>query len=174
MAAYLNRNFLERKTMKINLKELDFFLRIGNYLSDAPSGSDASAGVKSGTRKGLYREGGFIMIRILEDQELNEMAIQAVSSLADNLPFRITIKSPDHQPPHAHIMDNDTGKKEIGQFLIPASKPRASSDIKDYKQGITDEMRTTIFLWMRSRSKLLPRVTNWELLCTVWKLNETH
>jgi hypothetical protein len=114
------------------------------------------------------------MVRVLDEQELNEMAIQAVSSIQDNLPFRIAIKSPDHQPPHAHIMDNDTGKKEIGQFLIPLSKPRTSSDIKDYKQGITDEMRTTIFLWIRGKSKFQPKLTNWELLCTVWRLNETH
>jgi hypothetical protein len=114
------------------------------------------------------------MIRVLEEQELNEMSIQAVSSLTDDLPFRVAIKSPDHQPPHAHVMDNATGKKELGQFLIPLSKPRASSDIKDYKQGITDEMRNTIFLWMRGKSKLLPIATNWELLCTVWRLNETH
>jgi hypothetical protein len=59
MTAYSNRNFLEKKTMKINSKELDLFLRIGNYVSDTPSGSDASAGVKSGTRKGLYQEGDF-------------------------------------------------------------------------------------------------------------------
>jgi hypothetical protein len=114
------------------------------------------------------------MIKILDEQQLNEMAIQSVSSLRDNLPFRIAIKSPDHQPPHAHIMDNDTGKKELGQFLIPASKPRDPSDIKDYKQGIPDNMRNTILLWMKSRSNLLPKVTNWELLCTVWRLNETH
>jgi hypothetical protein len=114
------------------------------------------------------------MIRILEEQELNEMAIQAVSSMKDNLPFRIVIKSPDHQPPHAHVMDNEVGKKELGQFLIPASKPRDSLDIKDYKKGITDDMRRIILLWMKSRSNLLPKVTNWELLCTVWKLNEIH
>jgi hypothetical protein len=71
-------------------------------------------------------------------------------------------------------MDNDTGKKEIGQFLIPLSKPRAPSDIKDYKQGITNEMRNTIFLWMRQRNKLALSYTNWEFLCIVWRLNETH
>jgi hypothetical protein len=114
------------------------------------------------------------MIKILDEKQLNEMAIQSISSIRDNLPFRITIKSPDHQPPHAHIMDNDTGMKELGQFLIPASKPRDTSDIKDYKQGIADSMRTTILLWMKSRSNLLPRETNWEVLRAVWRLNETH
>jgi hypothetical protein len=119
-------------------------------------------------------EKSFIMIIVLEEQELNEMAIQVISSLADNLPFRITIKSPDHQPPHAHIMDNDTGKKELGQFLIPLSKPWVPSDIKDYKQGITDAMRNTIFLWMRQRNKLAPSYTNWEFLGIVWRFNEMH
>jgi hypothetical protein len=114
------------------------------------------------------------MIKILAEQQLNETAILSASSIRDNLPFRITIKSPDYQPPHAHAMDTDTGKKELGQFLIPESKPRDLSDIKDYKQGITDGMRTTILLWMKSRSSLLPRETNWEVLRAVWRLNETH
>jgi hypothetical protein len=102
------------------------------------------------------------------------MSIQAVSSLADEIPFRVAIKSPDHQPPHARLMDNATGKKELGQFLIPLSKPRGPSDIKDYKQGIADDTRNTLFLWMRAKSKLLPIATNWELLRTVWQLNEEH
>jgi hypothetical protein len=114
------------------------------------------------------------VIRILEEQELNETAIQIISSLTDNLPFRVAVKIPDHQPPHAHLTDNATGKKEFGQFLIPASKPRIPSDIKDYKQGIADDTRNTLFLWMRAKSKLLPRETNWEFLSAVWRLNETH
>jgi hypothetical protein len=114
------------------------------------------------------------MIVTREEAWLNEMAIQSISSMKDNLPFRITIKSPDHQPPHAHIMDNDTGKKDLGQFLIPASKPRDPSDIKDYKKGITDDMRRTILLWMKSRSNLQSKLTNWELLRTVWQFNEAH
>jgi hypothetical protein len=115
-----------------------------------------------------------IMIKVLEEQQLNEMSIQSISSIRDNLPFSVAIKSPDHQPPHAHVMDSITGNEELGQFLIPESKPREPSDIKDYKQGITDSMRTTILLWMKSRSNLLPRETNWEVLRAVWRLNETH
>jgi hypothetical protein len=114
------------------------------------------------------------VVRVLEEQQLNEMAIQSISSMKDNIPFRIVIKSPDHQPPHANIMDNDTGKKDLGQFLIPMSKPRGSPDIKDYKNGIPDDMRNTILLWMRSRSKMLAGKTNWEFLCAVWQFNETH
>jgi hypothetical protein len=114
------------------------------------------------------------MITVQENQKLDEMARLSVSSLSDNLPFRIVVNSPDHQPPHAHVMDNATGKKELGQFLIPASKPRDSSDIKDYKQGIADEMRTTIFLWMRGKNKLISGKTNWESLCIAWRFNEKH
>jgi hypothetical protein len=114
------------------------------------------------------------MVIIPEKQQLDEMARLSVSSLSDNLPFRIVVNSPDHSPPHAHLMDNATGKKELGQFLIPASTPRSSSDIEDYKQGITDEMRTTIFLWMRGKSKLISGKTNWEFLSAVWRLNEAH
>jgi hypothetical protein len=114
------------------------------------------------------------MIIVQEKQKLDEMARLSISSLSDNLPFQIVINSPDHQPPHAHVMDNDTGKKELGQFLIPMTKPRSSSDIKDYKKGIADEMRTTVFLWIRGKSKLQPKLTNWELLCAAWRFNEKH
>jgi hypothetical protein len=114
------------------------------------------------------------MVVFQEKQKLDEMARLSISSLSDNLPFQIVVNSPDHQPPHAHVMDNDTGKKELGQFLIPLSKPRASSDIKDYKKGVTDEMRTTIFLWMRGKSKLISGKTNWEPLCIAWRFNEKH
>jgi hypothetical protein len=109
-----------------------------------------------------------------EKQQLDEMAIQVVSSMQDDLPFRVAVKSPDHPPPHAHLMDNATGRKNLGQFLIPATKPRVSSDIKDYKQGITDEMRTTLFLWMRGKNKFRPKLTNWEILYIIWHPNETH
>jgi hypothetical protein len=114
------------------------------------------------------------MIKIREKEQLDEMAIQVISSIGDNLPFRITINSPDHLPPHAHLLDNDTGKKDLGQFLIPTVKPKSPSDIKDYKKGITDEMRITIFLWMRGKNKVHPKDTNWEFLCAVWRLNEAH
>jgi hypothetical protein len=114
------------------------------------------------------------MVIIQGKQNLDEMARLSVSTLADNLPFKIVVNSPDHKPPHAHLMDNTTGKKELGQFLIPISKPRASSDIKDYKQGISDDARNTILLWMREKSKLISGKTNWESLHILWKLNEKY
>jgi hypothetical protein len=51
------------------------------------------------------------MAILKEKQKFDETAILAVSSRKDGLPFRITIKSPDYQPPHAHVMDLETGKK---------------------------------------------------------------
>jgi hypothetical protein len=102
------------------------------------------------------------------------MARMAASSFSDNLPFQVFVNSPYHQPPHAHLMDNATGRKELGQFLIPISKPRVSSDIKDYKQGISDDARNTVLLWMRKKNKLLSGKTNWESLRILWKFNENH
>jgi hypothetical protein len=114
------------------------------------------------------------MVILKEKEPLDEMAILVASSMRDDLPFRIAVKNPDHQPPHAHLVDNDTGKKELGQFLIPTTKPKTSSDIKDYKKGITDGMRTTIFLWMRGKNKFQPKLTNWEVLRILWHPNEKH
>jgi hypothetical protein len=109
-----------------------------------------------------------------DEQRLDEMTNLVISTMRDGLPFRIIIKSPDHLPPHAHVMDNETVERELGQFLIPVSKPRSPSDIKNYKQGISDDMRDTIFRWMKSRSKLDLKLMNWEFLYTIWRLNEPH
>jgi hypothetical protein len=104
--------------------------------------------------------------------KFDEMAIRVVSSVADNLPFRVTIKAPDHLPPHAHIMDKETGKKELGQFLISERRPGISSAIKDYKQGITDEIREVIFKWASQKHQHLTKQTNWEVLWFEWEMNE--
>jgi hypothetical protein len=101
-----------------------------------------------------------------------EMAIRVVSSVTDNIPFQIAIKAPDHQPPHAHVMDKETGKKEIGQFLVSDKHPGIPSAIKDYKQGINDEMREAIFEWSKQHHKILTKQTNWEVLWNEWKMNE--
>jgi hypothetical protein len=106
-----------------------------------------------------------------DKQKFDEMAIQPVSSDGE-LPFKVAVKTPDHLPPHAHVMDIKTGKKEIGQFLIPKNMPQKVEDIKDYKQGITDEMRDGIFNWLKSPHKVLPQITNWDALLVVWKTNE--
>jgi hypothetical protein len=111
-------------------------------------------------------------IKVKENQNLDEMARQSISHPTDDLPFRVVINAPDHSPPHAHLMDRKTGQKEIGQFLIPASKPKSSADIQNYKQGIPDDIRNTLFLWMRGKSKFISGKTNWEFLCAVWRQNE--
>jgi hypothetical protein len=108
-----------------------------------------------------------------EQQKLDGMAILVVNSPKDSLPFRITIKSPDHQPPHAHVMDLATGRKEMGQFLIEEKPPNKPEDIKDYRQGITDGMRQEIVAWAKLRNKDLPKVTNWEQLVWLWLRNES-
>lgn len=107
----------------------------------------------------------------IDNRKLDEMAIQPVSSKGE-LPFKVAIKTPDHQPPHAHVMDLKTGKTEIGQFLIPKNIPQKAEDIKDYKQGITDEMRNDILNWSKAPHKALPKITNWDALLVVWKTNE--
>jgi hypothetical protein len=112
------------------------------------------------------------MIILKEKQHIEEMAIQAVSSRRDGLPFRIAIKAPDHQPPHAHVMDLSTGKTEQGQFLVSENPPRSPKDIKDYKQGVTDTMRQTIFDWANRPNRDLPTITNWAVLYWEWCRNE--
>jgi hypothetical protein len=64
-------------------------------------------------------------------------------------------------------MDLKKEKTEIGQFLIPKAMPRKAEDIKDYKQGITDEMRNEIFNWLKAPHKDLPKITNWDVLLVV-------
>jgi hypothetical protein len=112
--------------------------------------------------------------RIVErsDAWLNEMSILAISSRKDGLSFRIVIKSPDHNPPHAHIVDLKTGKTDLGQFLISESIPSSPKDIKDYRQGITDEMRNQIFKWAKSPHRALPKINNWNALYLDWTRNE--
>jgi hypothetical protein len=112
------------------------------------------------------------MIVINEKQNLDEMAILAVSSRKDGLPFRIVIKSPDHQPPHAHIMDLKTGKTELGQFEVSENPPRSPKDIRDYGPGITDSARELIFKWAGQPHQALPRIRNWDVLYLEWGMNE--
>ena len=108
----------------------------------------------------------------LKPEQLNEMSLRPISSRQDGLPFRIAIKSPDHKPPHAHVMDLKTGKIELGQFEIPQKPPNSSKDIKNYKQGITDEMRELIFNWLKQPHRVLPKNSNWEALYLDWIRNE--
>jgi hypothetical protein len=128
------------------------------------------------SKYGIIFLGGTLMIiskpRKLAEQELNEMAIAVISSRKDGLPFRITIQIPDHFPPHAHIKDLETGKKELGQFVVSEDPPRRPEDIKDYKQGLTEEMRQAIFEWAKAPHKALPQIKNWDALYLEWSRNE--
>jgi hypothetical protein len=112
------------------------------------------------------------MVTVKEKQQFDEMAIQIVSSRKDGLSFRVAIKAPDHQPPHAHVMDLKTGKIEIGQFVISDNIPRKPEDIRNYKQGIPDDIRQAIFDWAKLPHRALPKITNWDALVLEWGRNE--
>jgi hypothetical protein len=117
------------------------------------------------------------MIIFKENQKLDEMAVLVASSVrGDGIPFRITVQSPDHQPPHAHVRDLATGKKKLGKFLLPKTMPRSPEDIKDCGrgsgEGIPDEWRELVFQWGRSASKEFPPNKNWDVLNFLWGRNE--
>jgi hypothetical protein len=118
------------------------------------------------------------MIILKEKQQLDEMSRLVVSDPSDDLPFRIVINAPDHQPPHAHVMDLKTGKAELGQFLLSKIPPRKAEDIKEYKKTITDEMRRIIFDWMGRQNgdawKVGGRISNWQALYMEWLKNEKN
>jgi len=105
-------------------------------------------------------------VKILENV-LNEMAHASVSSFEDNLPFKVILQLPDHDPPHAHILSND-GKKELGQILIPKTKPTGVEDIKDYKGKLSDFDKMTLYAWMNRRSKRHPKGTNLDFMNSLW------
>jgi hypothetical protein len=69
-------------------------------------------------------------------------------------------------------MDLETGKKEIGQFKISKAMPRKQEDIEDYKRGISEEWRQSIFQWAVSQNKDLPQIKNWDALNYEWSMNE--
>ena len=100
------------------------------------------------------------------NHQLDEMSIRRLCSPKNNLPFKITIQTPDkfHQD-HAHIKDLKTGKIDLGSFLISNTPPKTSKDILDSPEhkGITDEMREIIFKWSKLQHWAYP-VTNWEAL----------
>jgi hypothetical protein len=50
--------------------------------------------------------------------------------------------------------------------------PNRSEDIKDYKQGITDEWRELIFWRCKAPWKNRPVITNWDALYNDWLGNE--
>lgn len=98
---------------------------------------------------------------------INEMSQHWVNS-AGELPFDVVVQSPEHLPPHAHILDANSGK-EIGQFLIPSKLPKTPEEIKDYKKGISDTARNQIFNWIsRPNKRLFKRNSNWEMLVALW------
>jgi len=112
------------------------------------------------------------MVIIREDlEQLNEMAIRVISAKSDNLPFRITVQTPDKEKvDHAHVRDLKTGKQKLGCFVITKVSPRSPQDIKDYHEGITKEMREIIFKWSSRPNWRYPG-TNWQALVYECEIN---
>ena len=105
------------------------------------------------------------------EQLLNEMSIRVISSKNDGLPFRITIQTPDKKEiDHAHIRDLRTGNIKQGAFIVTKIPPRSPQDIKDWHEGITDEMRELIFKWSKLRNWCFPG-TNWQALVYECSIN---
>jgi hypothetical protein len=50
--------------------------------------------------------------------------------------------------------------------------PGRPEDIKDYKQGISDEWRELIFRWCKAPWNKNPYITNWMALYNDWLGNE--
>ena len=102
-------------------------------------------------------------------QKLEEMSIRGTSSLSDGLPFRVVVQIPDakHKFDHAHTKDLQTGKKEMGIFLVTKNPPKSASDIKDSPEHkdypVSDEMRKLIFKWSRKKN-FKYHGTNWQAL----------
>lgn len=106
-------------------------------------------------------------IKIKEDS-LNEMALAGLSSLADNLPFQVILRLPDHNPPHVHITKNSDATKDIAQILIPKTKPKSVDDIKEYKGKLSDADKMTLLGWINRKSKRQPKLTNLEFMDSLW------
>jgi len=106
------------------------------------------------------------MVIIKENTQLNEMAFSTINSPRDNLPFDVVVRSPDHNPPHAHLYPKGVRQenKQLGEFLIPKRPPKYAGDIEGYRDGVTDDQKERLAVWMSQRNKWHPKCTNWELL----------
>ena len=108
------------------------------------------------------------MIFIKEKKPLNEMSRSILSTPQDSLPFKVVIQSPEHDPPHAHLLEKNSKDKERGEFLIPDRPPKFSGDIQNYQKGISDKDREVLFQWMNKKSSIFAKNTNWEMLTIFW------
>jgi hypothetical protein len=110
------------------------------------------------------------MVLINEKNKFDEMSRAKIATPQDNLPFEITVQSPEHDPPHALLLEKNSKTKERGEFLIPSRPPKFTSDIQDFRKGISDKDREIIFRWINQKSKRMPKLTNWEMLVLLWEL----
>jgi hypothetical protein len=55
-------------------------------------------------------------------------------------------------------------KRQLGEFLIPDRPPKYAGDIQGYREGVNDDQKERLAVWMPLRNKKHPKLTNWELL----------
>ena len=111
------------------------------------------------------------LMSLEESNVLNEMAIEPISEDKDNLPFYISIKTPEtNKLYHAHIMKKGVKGVELGTFVITPKPPNDFNDLVEYKVGkheglknIQEADRKLIVHWAKSNNNMFPG-TNWEAL----------
>jgi hypothetical protein len=111
------------------------------------------------------------MVIIREKQRFDEMAIRVISSPSDNLPFKITVMSPDKgKSDHAHILKLRSKKDELGTIVITKDPPKSVADIIGYTDGnhsglrnLSEDQLQAIVDWASRRNSLFPG-TNWQAL----------
>ena len=111
----------------------------------------------------------------LEEQfercRLEEMSINDIQTADDNLPIRIVVQIPEHNPPHGLVLEKKKGRVVRGEFLIPRNPPKSASEIKDYRKGISDKDREIIFKWINKKSKRDLYRTNLGYMHLLWSQN---
>ena len=113
-----------------------------------------------------------IIVRKKHKHSLDEMSRHDIQTAQDNLPFRVVVQIPDHNPPHAYLFEkNEKAKEGYADFLIPPSLPKKPSDIKDYRVKMSEEDRELLFRWLSLKSKRDKFRSNYELMVLLWSFN---
>ena len=113
------------------------------------------------------------MIKLVEES-LQEMAYPCRKG--DGYGMIIEIRSNDHgvldnanSPAHAHLLD--TGKNEVGCFVITSKCPATPNDIKWYRMKgkvAPDGAATRIVRWAKDNKSDPLRQNNWNFLISSW------
>ena len=110
------------------------------------------------------------MVIVKEKEQFDEMARVKVASSLDNLPFDVVVQTHEHPPPHAVLLEKNSDTREKGEFLIPSRPPKFAADIQDFRKGISGNDREILFHWINQKNKIMPKLTNWEVLTLLWGL----